>query len=179
MKTALLFLIAASGIAFLVAISWPTLRKCGPLIRQSFKPRYRKTDAMLDEVHRELFQSLQAMVGPALHVFPCVQLSELLDLVGGNESRDAELAIRIRSTSVDFVLCDAKTTKPMLVVEARNTYDESDETRQRDQFIDQMLNDARLPLLPISRQTPTSNLQLAETVQQSLNAYIQKASSAA
>ena len=179
MHGVLIFLAIGSGVTMIFALSWPTLRKYRRLMRRSFMPRYRKAKTLFDDVQRETFQSLQTMVGPTLHVFPCVQLSELLDLIGGSEHRNAEVAMRIRSTSVDFVVCDAKTSRPMLVVELRDTSEANDEERHRDEFVDRILDSAGLPLLPISRQAPSSSLQLAETVQQSLSAYIQKASSAA
>ena len=180
MDAVLIFLAVGSGVTMVVSLSWPALRKYRRLMRRSFRPRYRKTKALLDDVQREIFQALQGMVGPGLHVFPSVRLCELLDLVGGSERRNPDVAMRLCSIGVDFVVCDVKTFRPMLVVELRSSADDDDEeARRRDEFVDRILSAAGLPLLPISRQAPSSSLQLAETVQQSLSAYIQKKSHAA
>ena len=179
MDALLICLAVASGVTMVVSLSWPALRKYRRLMRRSFRPRYRKTKALLDDVQRQIYQALQGMVGPGLHVFPSVRLCELLDLVGGSESRNPDVAMRICSIGVDFVVCDAKTSRPMLVVELRSPSEGDEEARDRDEFVDQILSAAGLPLLPISRQAPNSSLQLAETVQQSLSAYIKKKSHAA
>ena len=179
MHAVLIFLAVASGLTMLVALSWPTARKYRRLMRRSFRPRYRKTKALHGEVEREIHQALRDMVGPALDVFPRVRLYDLLELSGGSEERNEELARRVRGTSVDFVICDATTAKPMLVVALRNASKQDTEAQEHNRFIERTLDAAGLPLLPISRQSPTSGLQLAETVQQSLSTYIRKTSHAA
>lgn len=175
----LLALAVVSGLTMIASLAWPMTRKYRRLMRMSSQPRYRKAATFLTELEREMLSNLQDMVGPGLSVFPNVRLFEFLDLASGNEERNPGLAARLRSETVDFLVCDRRTTMPMLVVEMRNPSASDDETRSRDDLVDHMLESAGLPLLPISRESPRSKLQLAETVQGSLSAYISKASQAA
>ena len=99
MDALLICLAVASGVTMVVSLSWPALRKYRRLMRRSFRPRYRKTKALLDDVQRQIYQALQGMVGPGLHVFPSVRLCELLDLVGGRiVPEDAAVGVDVVGT---------------------------------------------------------------------------------
>lgn len=179
MAYTLLAVAIISALVMVAAITWPATRKYRRLVRMSSQPRYAKTGAFMTELEREMYANLQDMVGPGLAVFPNVRLYDILDLSSGNEERNTALASRIRSEVVDFLVCDRRSTMPMLVVEMRNLADTDEETTQRNDLVDRLLESAGLPLLPISRESPRSKLQLAEHVQGSLASYITKASQAA
>jgi len=155
------------------------MRKYKRLTRFRDRPRYRKTSTFLTEVERDMLKALQDMVGSGLKVYPNVRLYDLLELAGGREETNTDLAVRLRCEVVDFVVCDARTSAPTLVVELRNTSDETADTIERNDFVEWILSTASLPLLLISRESPQSIVQLAQVVQSSLSEYIRKSSAAA
>jgi hypothetical protein len=175
----LLILALTSAITLVVALAWPSLRKYRRLTRLRGRPRYRKTACFLDAVERDMLSALQEMVGPALAVYPNVRLVDLLELAGGEEQNNLELAQRLRCEIVDYAVFDRHTSVPMLVVDLRNPTEEDVDMLDRQRFIEYVLGQARLPILPISRVSPRSSLQLAETLQSSLNDYISKMATAA
>lgn len=170
----------ASGITLVAALAWPTACKARALLRRRARPRYRKSKALLAEREQAIFQSLRSMVSPALDVFPNVRLYDLLDLDGGNEDRDQELARRIRATSVDFVLCDAVTSRPMFVVALPHGSADDPQARTQERFLAGILEAAGLPLLPFASPSETTEpLDQAETFQQTLATYLRAAAHAA
>lgn len=179
MSTVLIILAVVSGATLITALAWPSWRKYKRLARYRGRPRYRKTAALLTASERSMVKSLQEMVGSGMKVYPNVRLFDLLELAGGREENNGPLAARVRSEVVDFVVCDAATTTPTLVVEMRRAEEPSADIRDRNDFVDWILQSAGLPLLPISQAGPKSTLQLAESVQASLSAFIEKSSAAA
>ncbi len=175
----LLILALTSGITLIVSLGWPSIRKYRRLTRLRGRPRYRKTACFLDTVERDMLKALQDMVGPALVVYPSVRAIDLLELAAGDEQNNLELAQRLRCEVVDYAVFDRNTSVPVLVVDLRNPAEEDADTLDRQRFLESVLAAARLPILPISRVSPRTSLQLAETLQTSLNSYIQKMSTAA
>jgi hypothetical protein len=168
-----------SGITLVVSLGWPSIRKYRRLTRLRGRPRYRKTACFLDAIERDMLKSLQDMVGPALVVYPGVRVFDLLELASGDEQHNLELAQRLRCEVVDYAVFDRNTSVPVLVVDLRNPSEQDADALDRQRFLESVLAAARLPILPISRVSPRTSLQLAETLQTSLNSYIQKMSTAA
>jgi hypothetical protein len=179
-RSMLFYSAIVSGITLVLAVAWPAVYNARALLRLRARPRYSKSKALLAEREQAIFQSLRNMVSPALDVFPNVRLYDLLDLVGGNEDRDQELARRIRATSVDFVLCDAVTSRPMFVVALPHGSADDPKARTEERFLTSILEAAGLPLLPFaSPSEPSSPLDETETFQKTLATYLRAASHAA
>ncbi len=177
-KTALIILAVVSGMTLIGSLGWPQIRKIRRLSRLRSRPRYRKAAAFLSDVERDMLKALKDMVGAGLIVYPNVRLYDLLELAGGSEENNLELAARLRSEIVDFAVCDARSSAPMLVVEMRGG-EKNDDILERNRFVEGVLASAGLPVLPISKQSPHTSLELAEAVHTSLSDYIRKASAAA
>lgn len=172
MGSLLIGIVVASGLTMIVSLAWPLIRKYQRLVRLGTRPRYRKTAAFLCDAERDMLAALQDMVGNALRVYPKVRLYDLLMLSSGHEERNPELVQRLQSQRVDFVVCDSRTSAPMLVVELCPTANHGEADAEQEQFLSFILESAGLPLLPISRDLSQSRIQLAEAMQQSVSAYI-------
>lgn len=107
---------------------------------------YRRKDFLMSRPEHEFFDVLVASVGDRYHVFPQVHLAAILDykIVGQNWKG----AFRhIDEKSVDFVLCDKAYIKPLLAIELDDRTHEHGKRKERDEIVESILKEARLPLL--------------------------------
>ncbi len=182
MPTILIALGAVSGVVMVISLAWPLLmhfkllrHKLHRIGRMRAQPRYRKADAFLDESQRHTLESLQAMMGEQLAVFPRIRLAELLTLAKGDLAHNPKLGQFVQTQTVDFAVCDRSSHQIMLVVELRNAEDQTPATLARRAQLDDVLEMAGIPLLPITHQVPKSTHQLAKSVQESLVSFLDSA----
>lgn len=105
----------------------------------------RKNDIMTNAEWR-FFERLNAVAAGKYHVFPQIHLSSLLK----NETKGKyyKLAFqRINRRSVDFVLCDIGTHKPVYAVELDDWSHDSAKRQARDGVVEEMLGQVGLPLV--------------------------------
>lgn len=121
---------------------------------------YRKTDHLLTPAERSFFGVLGQAIDSDLYIFAKVRLSDLLWLPQGTRDRQAYLN-RIQSKHVDFVLCDAATTEPRLLIELDDSSHQRSRRRSRDAFVDEAVRRAGLPILrvPAKRSYPPAELR--------------------
>src|SRR5690606_8722626 len=92
------------------------------------------------------YERLTQIAGDRYYVFPQIHLSSLLK----NETRGKyyKLAFqRINRRSVDFVLCDLKTRKPVYAVELDDWSHDLAKRKARDEIVQEMLDQAGIPLV--------------------------------
>jgi hypothetical protein len=107
---------------------------------------YRLRDKFLSATELALFRTLQNMAGGHYIVCPKVTLDDIFYIVRPNEN--VHFFNKIFRKHVDFLLCDPKTLQPSIGVElvkpvARN------ETREADQFMEDLFLSAGLPLVHV------------------------------
>ncbi len=102
------------------------------------------------------FRLLRNSVGPRGHVLAQVSLGRLLYLPGGNANNPgrASWSNKVARKSVDFVVCDATTLRPLCAVELDDATHGRAARQQRDAEVEQLLAAAGLPLerFRVSRQ---------------------------
>ncbi|MDI1289928.1 MAG: DUF2726 domain-containing protein, partial [bacterium] len=85
-------------------------------------------------------------------VFASVRLAEVLK-VNNDACRTAgakrSALMRVTQKQVDFVLCVAETTRPMLVIELDDQTHGRSDRRERDEFVDEACATAGLPILHV------------------------------
>lgn len=107
---------------------------------------YKKKDFLMSRAEHELFDILVDLIDGKYYIFPQVHLNAMLDhkIVGQNWNA----AFRhIDEKSVDFVLCDKKYIKPLLVIELDDKTHELENRKSRDAEVERILNDTQIPLL--------------------------------
>ena len=108
--------------------------------------RYRARNFLVSKPEHEFFDVLVSSVGERYYVFPQIHLATILDhkIVGQNWKG----AFRhIDEKSVDFVLCDKLSLKPLLAIELDDRSHEYKNRKDRDKIVEGILKEAGLPLL--------------------------------
>ena len=87
------------------------------------------------------------MVGDDYHVFPQVHLSAILD-EKKVKGQNWKAAFRhINGKSVDYVICDKRSIKPLLAVELDDWSHDAQDRRDRDAEVERILQGAGLPIV--------------------------------
>jgi hypothetical protein len=126
---------------------------------------YRRKDTLLTAAERSFYGVLQQATANDLDIFAKVRLIDLIWLPPGTHDRQRHIN-RVMSKHVDFVLCDPRTSSPLLIIEL----DDSSHARRRDrdEFVDRVLEGARLPLLRVPAKHGYNPGELSEAIRRSL-----------
>ena len=107
---------------------------------------YRLREQFMSAPEVALFRVLRKMVGNHYLICPKVALNDIFYIVRPNEN--VHFFNKIFRKHVDFLLCDPDTLKPAIGVELVKPVSKN-ETREADQFMDDLFLSARLPLVHI------------------------------
>lgn len=107
---------------------------------------YRKTAALLSAAERRFFGVLERAVPGSVVLFAKVRMADLFDIAASGSERHAAFA-RISQKHADFVLADRETMEPLLVIELDDSSHQRERRRVRDEFVERIAREARLPLL--------------------------------
>jgi hypothetical protein len=137
-------------------------RKTIPIKQLDERLPYRLRENFLSTRELALFRVLQVMVRRHYVICPKVALNDIFYIVRPNEN--VHFFNKIFRKHVDFLLCEPDTLKPAIGVElvkpvARN------ETRQADQFMEDLFLSAGLPLAHVPSSDHYAENDLAELFQ--------------
>lgn len=107
---------------------------------------YRLREPFLSKTELALFRTLSHMMGERYMICPKVALSDVFYIVRPNEN--VHFFNKIFRKHVDFLLCDPKTFKPSFGVEIVKPI-AKEGIREADKFIEELFNDAVIPLVHI------------------------------
>lgn len=160
---------ALFGLVWLIA--WRLgLLKSSPHARSGESLPYRTRASLMSDGEKAFLSVLNAAVrmvegpdpsapgagassGPVLAIFPSVRLAEVIEVTlsrSADRSRWQTAQNRIDRKQLDFVLCDAGTTRPRLVIEYDDRTHGRSDRRSRDEFLDNACAAAGLPILHIT-----------------------------
>lgn len=102
---------------------------------------------------RNFFLNLHAVVGEFTQIFSKVKLGDLFYAKTGDYGRNRSYMNRIDRKHVDFLLCDPKTLQPILGIELDDKSHQRADRQERDDFVNNVFEAAKLPLLhfPVQR----------------------------
>ncbi len=106
-------------------------------------------DDFLSPAELSFFQVLRSVTGE--QVIPCakVSLGDLFFTQTGDPRKNRAMANRIDRKHVDFLLCEARTMRPMLGIELDDRSHERPDRKARDELVDGVFVAAGLPLLRV------------------------------
>jgi len=94
-----------------------------------------------------LYKILLELFGEQYFIFPQINYSHLIKVKSAEWKESQAYRSRIDRKSADFVLCDKAQTLPLLVIELDGSAHNIQKKQDRDQFIDELLNQINLPIL--------------------------------
>jgi predicted RNA-binding Zn-ribbon protein involved in translation (DUF1610 family) len=133
-----------------------------PIKEQDERLPYRLREKFMSATELALFRTLQNMAGKHYVVCPKVGLNEIFYIVRPNEN--VHFFNKIFRKHVDFLLCEPKSLQPAFGIELVKPVGKS-ETREADQFMEDLFLGAGLPLVHIQSSEKYSEDDLAELFQ--------------
>lgn len=119
---------------------------------------YRVRDDFLSPAEQSFYQVIKGMMGEHFTICPKVGLADLFFVIRPNENKSAYN--HINRKHVDFLICAAKTMKPVFAIELDDSTHSQEKRIARDEFVDQVFAAARLPIVHIPAQMSYSTAEL-------------------
>lgn len=117
---------------------------------------YRLRDDFLSAAELSFFHVLASVVQNKAVICPKVRLADLFFVALPHQSQSYRN--KIDRKHVDFLLCNPQTLKPLLGIELDDSSHARSARQERDQFVDDVFEDAGLPLLRVpARSTYSPN----------------------
>jgi hypothetical protein len=121
---------------------------------------YHQVDEFISAAELNFFFNLKAVTGDSAHIFSKVKLSDLFYAKTGDYGKNRSYTNKIDRKHIDFLLCDAKTLKPLLGIELDDKSHQRADRQERDDFVNHVFEATKLPLLHISVQRGYSQNEL-------------------
>jgi len=133
---------------------------------------YRVRDDFLSPSEMSIFHILLTIVGEKVTICPKVRLADIFFVAQPN--KNLSFFNQISAKHIDYLLCKADSLTPILGIELDDSSHSRPERQERDGFIDQVFQDADLPLLRF----PAKRTYLTEDIADTLQPYIDTPNSA-
>lgn len=110
--------------------------------------QYEKRKNLMTPAEREFFDVLKESTNNQLRHFSKVRLEDIIQVKKGVDKKVAYgLRNRIKSRHIDFVLCDSNTSEIKACIELDDRSHSRTKVKERDQFVNEALEVAGIPLL--------------------------------
>ncbi len=115
-------------------------------VRNSTDYQYARKDAVMTQAEAKFYNRLLSVAGDRYYIFPQIHLSSLL--TNQTKGRYWKAAFqRINRTSVDYVLCDKQTMRPVYAVELDDATHDAAKRHARDEGVNKMFKSVNMPLV--------------------------------
>jgi len=118
----------------------------GAEARKSAEYRYLAKNEVMTPAETSFYKRLEKVVDGRYYIFPQIHLSSLM--INKTMGKYYKLGYqRIQRRSVDYVLCDKTSMKPIYAVELDDSTHDNAKREGRDSMVEGMLRDINLPLV--------------------------------
>jgi len=142
-------------LAFLARLVGVRSKELGPL-------PYRLRDDFLSPGELTFYRVVSTAVGGQATILTKVNLADIFFVARPNENH--AYRNRIDRKHVDFLLCDAKTLRPLVGIELDDKSHQRPQRQERDRFVDQVFEVAGLPLVRVPLRSSYSVAELTSTL---------------
>jgi very-short-patch-repair endonuclease len=108
---------------------------------------YQAKQYFMTKSENDFFHMLNNVAGDRYFIFPQVHLSAILDEKIKNGQNWNAAFKHINGKSVDYILCDKQTSKPIYAVELDDYTHNYSNRQERDQEVERMFQSAGIPLV--------------------------------
>ncbi len=123
----------------------------------------------LSDAEVSFFHVLQTVVGERGHIFAQVSLGQLLYAAADSRSAQASARNRYDRKTVDFLICDPKTLRPLVAIELDDSTHNRPNRQTRDEQVDELLKSAGLPLVRVKARRTYNTRELEAAIGQYLH----------
>lgn len=134
-----------------------------PVRSLSFEYHYKRKDLIMTPAETRFFKILGEAIGDEYYVFPQVHLSSILEHRIHGQSWWAAFH-HINRKSVDFVICDKKSVKPLAAIELDDWSHHLDHRKDRDIEVERIFAGAQFPLIRFNGDTKFTYSFVRETI---------------
>jgi hypothetical protein len=110
---------------------------------------YKARPYFFSNAEASFFHLLRQMAGENILVFPHVALRDLVAITGIDKADYYKYYNQIDRKQIDFLLVDAKTLKPLFVIELDDSSHQRADRIERDQFVEKVLAVSKVPLVRV------------------------------
>lgn len=121
---------------------------------------YLLRDDFVSRAEHSFFLVLKSVIPDTVLISPKVSLGDLFYVKSSDPSEYRTLTNKIDRKHVDFLLCDAKTLRPLAGIELDDKSHQRSDRQVRDEFVEQVFQAARLPLLRFPAQFSYSQAEV-------------------
>jgi hypothetical protein len=134
---------------------------------------YHLRDDFLSPAEISFYHVLQNVIGDGAVICPKVSLGDLFYAKTGDYGKNRSWMNRIDRKHVDFLVCTAKTMRPIFGVELDDSSHRREQRMERDRFVNRVFSAAGLPLARVKAQaqynTRELKAHLVQTIDQKSN----------
>lgn len=124
---------------------------------------YERRNLIMTQAENNFFKMLDEAIGQKYYVFPQVHLSSLLEhKIHGQDWWKA--FHHINRKSVDFVICDKQTVRPLAAIELDDWSHKLNKRKVRDTEVERIFEGANFPLLRFGHNGPYTSKSIAESI---------------
>lgn len=129
---------------------------------------YRSQESFMSSAERDFFGVLKSAVGSKYQIFAQVHLPTILDCKINGQNWHGAFR-HIGEKSVDFVLCDSISLKPLLAIELDDKSHDEESRQLRDEEVERIFKEADLPLLRFENQGQYDQAGIARRIDEVLD----------
>lgn len=129
---------------------------------------YKAKQYFFSDAEASFYHFLKQIVGENVIVFPHIALRDLVSISGVDKTSYYKFFNQIDRKQVDFLLVDSKTLKPMLVIELDDSSHQRADRAQRDEFVEKVLETARIPIARVPVKQSYDARELGEMFKQTI-----------
>ncbi len=124
---------------------------------------YIKRQRLVTKAELRFYKSLQKAVQDDWAIFAMVRIADLLRVEAGVKNRRSWVS-KILAKHIDFVLCDPGSLEPILAIELDDSSHQRKDRIARDDFVDEALESAELPILRVPVRASYKSREIRELI---------------
>ena len=131
---------------------------------------YKKNKYLFSLAERSFYNVLEKITSKENYLlFSKVRMEDLLWIPRSIPSKERfGWRNRIKSRHVDFLICDKENISPLLVIELDDSSHNTIKAKQKDNFVDKVFKDAKIPLLRVKAKKYYSEEEVLKEINQKL-----------